>query len=186
MARQKLSPKTLRARQRENRAFELRLAGATFEEIADQLDYRWASSARHAVMRFLKRLGPPGEAEEMRHIQVQRLHRLVLAAWKAATGPRPDWRAQQHVVNALKEISALLGLYPPKQVAVDATLRREDPLEGATIEQIYELRESLKYLENLAPEDREWLAGIQSKMGNVAGELRPDIPGGDGGEDTGD
>jgi len=186
MPRQKLSPTTLLARQREKQAFDLRLAGVTFADIAERLDYRWPSSAHAAVMRYLKRLGPPHEAEEMRHVQVQRLHRLVLAAWQAATGARPDWRAQQQVVNVLKEISALLGLYPPKQVAVDATVRREDLLEGATIEQIYDLSRSVRDLQNLAPEDRAFVAGLVSQMGGVGGEPGEAIPDTDGGADAGD
>lgn len=170
MARQKLSPKTLLARQREARAFRLRLAGATFAEIADELDYRWPSSAWAAVRRYLKRLGPPPEAEEMRQLQVERLRRLLMAAWAPATARQPDFAAVREAVRIIKEISALLGLYVPRRVEADITLREAEPFGGKSINEIYEIARAASTLEALSEEDREWLANLSHK-GRAGGDV---------------
>ena len=186
MPRQKLSPKTLLARQREKQAFDLRLAGAHFEDIANQLGYRWASSARAAVMRFLKRLAPPPEAKKMRQLQVERLGRLLLAVWGPATRPRPDLQAQQRVLGILKEISALLGLYLPREIKADITVTETNLLEGASIGHLHEITRAIGELRAYGEKDLEFLADVQKKL------LRS-LPGGgeehphpDGGNEAGD
>lgn len=169
MPRQQLSPATLKARQREKQAFDLRLAGATFADIADQLDYRWPSSAHHAVMRYLKRLGPPDEAKDMRKLQVQRLRRLLLAVWNRATRSPADDKAQQRALNILKEISALLGLYVPRELKADLTLIQKTPLEGMPIDELDKVMAAAEALAGLTEEDRRWLLSPAPDGGGESG-----------------
>ncbi|MCP6652171.1 hypothetical protein NL518_29175, partial [Klebsiella pneumoniae] len=78
------SERRITAAQKQRRALELRAAGKTFPQIAEELGYRSVSSAYGAVMRGLERtLQEP--AEELRRLEAERLDRLFEVAFRKAT-----------------------------------------------------------------------------------------------------
>lgn len=167
MAREQIqhrTPKIEIARKREREAFDLRLTGLPFTEIAKQVGYRSPSSAWKAVKRHLKYLGPGPEAEEMRQVQVARMVELLRAVWPYAVNDPPDMDAQTRALALIKEIASMLGLYLPKQVVakVDIT-HRTDPLENVNIEDLVSL---IRWLETFSPEDRGFLASVGREVGS--------------------
>jgi hypothetical protein len=105
------------------KALALRTAGATFDQIARQLGYASPSGAYEAVMSALKAtLREP--AESVRVMEVERLDRLMLGLWKAATAtatatdPRgPDLESLDRVLKIMDRRAKLLGLDAPQKVA---------------------------------------------------------------------
>jgi uncharacterized protein (DUF2267 family) len=117
------------------RAVELRLAGLTFPQIAQALEYADKSGAKRAYERGLAAMRDdlaPSVAQH-RTEQLLRLERLIRAAWPAATDSKhPDhYRAQEAVRKHLERQARLLGLDAPTvvQVSDDTDLRIEALLE---------------------------------------------------------
>lgn len=111
-----------RARNRKtNAALQMRLAGATWNEIALTLGYPTARTALVAVERALEReLRTTGDRDALRRLASARLERLLRAVWpKAIDGDHPD---QMTAVNRAKELvgqwSKLHGLDAPTEVVV--------------------------------------------------------------------
>ena len=74
----KTSPRRIEAVERARQALELRIAGATFDQIASQLGYANRSGAYLAVKAALNRI-PAHEVEEYRRLNIERLNRMRLA-----------------------------------------------------------------------------------------------------------
>ena len=114
---------------KEQRAYELRLSGKTFKEIAKELKYADASGAYHAYQRArevvsLENLG------EWRLLELERLNVIQSALWdKAMEGNIPT-------INALLRVfdlrAKLIGLYSPEKHQI------------AYEEPDYDLKESVK------------------------------------------
>jgi hypothetical protein len=114
---------------KEQRAYELRLSGKTFKEIAKELKYADASGAYQAYQRArevvsLENLG------EWRLLELERLNVLQTALWdKAMEGNTP-------IINALLRVfdlrAKLIGLYSPEKHQI------------AYEEPGYDLKESVK------------------------------------------
>jgi hypothetical protein len=138
----KTSPRRLLAAEKQRRALELKISGATLQQIAAQVGYQGPSGAYQALQAALKAtLQPP--ADELRRLQYERLERLYQAAHKKAVGEgdgdEPDLDAMDRAVKILQRINALFGLEatrlkvggdadaPPISVAaqVDAQARHE-------------------------------------------------------------
>ncbi|MEY4372331.1 MAG: hypothetical protein RL219_1100, partial [Actinomycetota bacterium] len=68
------------------RAVELRAAGLSWAEIADQLGYSSGASAYNLVKRLMDRLPREG-VREMQLVQHERLLALLASAWDKATDP---------------------------------------------------------------------------------------------------
>ena len=95
------------AHARQLQALELRLAGATYEQIAEQLGYAGRSGAFKAVESALKQtLREP--AAELRSLSAERLDRATLAIWRAVGA------GDLHAIDVLLRLEArrarLLGL----------------------------------------------------------------------------
>ena len=100
---------------KEQRAYELRLSGKTFKEIAKELKYADASGAYQAYQRArevvsLDNLG------EWRLLELERLNVIQSALWeKAMEGHIPT-------INALLRVfdlrAKLIGLYAPEKIQV--------------------------------------------------------------------
>ena len=102
----------LRAREREVRAFQLRLAGATYSQIADDLGIS-LGGAHKIIMRVLQRLETTAEetAEVVRRLEVERLDRMLLGLWpQAAKGGQG---AVDRVLRIMERRAKLLGLDKP-------------------------------------------------------------------------
>jgi|SRR5262245_10140153 len=110
---------------------QMRLAGATWTEIAVALGYPTERSALVAVERALvKQLETTEDREKMRRLAGARLERLIRAAWPTAIDPNhPD---QLVALSKCREVVAdhrkLFGLDAPTEVVVHQPTLTE--LEG--------------------------------------------------------
>jgi hypothetical protein len=92
---------------RTRQALELRLAGLTFEQIAQRLGYANKSGAYKAIARALReRVAEPAEA--LRAVQQARIEALISSHWPAAQGG--DLRATDRVIKLLEREAKLLAL----------------------------------------------------------------------------
>lgn len=108
----KSSPKRLSVRIKAQQALELRLVGATWETIAQRLQYAHRSNAYRAVMRLMEANARP-VIEEAAHVEYARLERLNLALWTRAI--QGDLKAVDLVLKIAARRAALLGLDAPKR-----------------------------------------------------------------------
>lgn len=110
-----------RARQRKaNAAVQMRLAGATWEEIARTLGFPTARQALVAVEKALERQLHTGDRDQMRKLAGARLERLLLSVWpKAIDSSNPEHLL---AVTKAREIvdrhSKLFGLDAPTEIVV--------------------------------------------------------------------
>lgn len=79
------TPTNAETAERQRKALEMRVAGATFEQIAAQVGYADASGAYRAVSRGLLETQRPA-ADELRALMVRRYERLLLGVWRDAVG----------------------------------------------------------------------------------------------------
>ena len=116
----------MRAHDRHLRALELRKAGATYQQIADELGYSGPRGAHKAVASALKAtLKEP--ADEVRALELARLDAALLAIWQRVR--RGDEKAIDRLLSIMKRRMDLLGLAAPKRhhlSGVLATLSRDD------------------------------------------------------------
>jgi hypothetical protein len=103
-------PTASEARERRRRAVELRLAGATYQVIADQLNWSGPSGAHQEVARALR--AGEGAAVELRDLEMARLDVLQTAVWpKAVAG---HLKSVDAVLAIMARRSRLLGLDAPR------------------------------------------------------------------------
>lgn len=107
------SPRVLVRRKRDINAMKLRLAGATFQEIADQLGYSDRSLARRAIMREIS-LEAGSAPQELRDQQLLRVHGLLRANYMRAL--QGDFRAAQICLQCLAREAQLCGLDMPVRI----------------------------------------------------------------------
>lgn len=119
------SSRVVRARERESQAVQLRIAGVSYEAIAQRLGMTPAGAYK-AVKRALRRVieKTTEDAEELRRLEIGRLDRLLLAVWPLATGRQPgaagpDLGAVDRALRIIERRCELLGLNAPK--AIDLT-----------------------------------------------------------------
>lgn len=97
---------------RRRRALVLRLAGASYPEIARQLGLAGPGSSYKIVQKALKATYQE-PADEVRKLELERLDRLQLAIWGQATGSKdkpPDHQALDRVLKIQSLRMALLGI----------------------------------------------------------------------------
>ena len=93
----------------------MRIAGATFDQIAEALGYRGRCGAHKSVTAALRKtLQEP--ADELRTLEAERLDRLMLATWQAATGGELD--AIDRVLKIMARRARLLGLDAPDRTDI--------------------------------------------------------------------
>ena len=113
MAESKLSPRRLEAIQKQESALGLRMAGRTWQEIADQLGYANHSGAIAAVNSALTRtLQEP--VEHYRALNIERLTKVLQVNWRAMLGRDAD--ATKFCLQAIEGINKILGLNAPSKV----------------------------------------------------------------------
>jgi len=105
------------------RALNLRLAGLTYERIADELGYSTASAARDLILRALDAANHH-QVEALRTLENERLDRAQAAIWPTIIG-RPDEvgfddrnKAVSTFIRISERRARLNGLDAPVQVAV--------------------------------------------------------------------
>lgn len=100
------------------RALELRMSGATYQQISDALNIS-SKGVAYAHVQAALRVETERVAElreEYRDLQLARIERLTRAHWvKALEG---DIDASKHVLTLMQRQAALLGLDAPKQVQI--------------------------------------------------------------------
>lgn len=108
------SPRRIEAVERQRQAVELRKAGASFRQIAEQLGYSSAGGAYKAVMTALRKtLREP--ADEMRGLELDRLDMLTFALWSEAQ--QGNLGAIDRLLRVMERRAKLLGLDAPSKVA---------------------------------------------------------------------
>ncbi len=139
------------AHARQLRALELRLAGVTYEQIAEQLGYAGRSGAFKAVNTALKEtLREP--AEELRTLSAERLDRATLAIWRAVSAG--DLQAIDRLLRIEARRARLLGLDAPSRQELSGP-------DGGPIE-----------IAALAAEAREHLAARLEAVHRARGQQR--------------
>lgn len=115
------TPQELAAqREREHKAVQLALAGASYESIAQECGYANKGGAWKAVHRLLARVDEE-DAERLREVEGARLDRLQAAHWPAAL--RGDVKAAAICLRILERRARLFGLDAP--LVADVTIRDE-------------------------------------------------------------
>lgn len=105
---------TVKAADRMRQALELRMAGYTYDAIAEQLGYRNRSGAYLAVDRALKAtLREP--ADHVRELEQDRLDRLQRGVWDEAVAGN-EFKIDR-VLKIMQRRAEMLGIDPPKKFA---------------------------------------------------------------------
>jgi hypothetical protein len=113
MPESKLSPRRIEAVERQREAVELRMAGHTWQTIADTLGYSNHTGAIHAVEAALKRTLEPATSS-FRALTLERLTKILHVFWPMML--QGDYAAARTVMQATADIRKLMGLDSPIQV----------------------------------------------------------------------
>lgn len=109
-------------------AVALRLAGASYAEVAEALEYATAREARHAVENALAAAaGDATTREVMRAEAAARLERLLRGTWAKATTPdhAEHIPAAKFALSVVDRLIRLHGLDAPSEIVVHAPTARE-------------------------------------------------------------
>jgi hypothetical protein len=112
-------------RRRQERAFQLRLAGLSYQEIADTSDseragaplYASKGAAQKAVRVAMERRTGARTTDEMRDLAYERYERLIRALWPEAI--KGNMWAHDRIGSHLRDQSALVGTRAPVKHQVD-------------------------------------------------------------------
>lgn len=115
MAESRTSPRRIEAAEKRTRALQLRKAGATFDQIAQQVGYENRGIACRAVQQELAEL-PKEDAAELRDLEMARLDSLLTAMWPKAINGN-GW-AVDRVLRIMERRARLAGLDQPEQIAI--------------------------------------------------------------------
>lgn len=108
------SPRRIEAADKQRRAVELRRAGASFRQIADELGYASVSSAYKAVMVALRKtLREP--TDELRTLELERLDALTLVLWPKAL--QANLAAIDRLLRVMERRAKLSDLDAPTKIA---------------------------------------------------------------------
>lgn len=112
--------------ERRKKAIAMRLAGADWQAIADQLDYNSRGAACQDVTRSLEanRREEAAAAEELRQVTVMRYDRLQAAFWQKAVNDK-DPKAAEIVLKCLAGRAKIEGVEAPEKVDVSGGVRYE-------------------------------------------------------------
>jgi uncharacterized protein YegP (UPF0339 family) len=106
----------LKATEQRTQAMQLRLAGATYEAIAQAVGYSSRQAAYRAIERArLETLREPADA--LREMELMRLERLQQGVWPAAI--KGDHGAVDRVLRIMERRAKLLGLDAPVKQEVE-------------------------------------------------------------------
>lgn len=133
--RRKTGKKAVESAEKQRRILELRKAGYTLDQIADELGYADASGVHHALTRTLERtVGEP--AQELRALEADRLDEMWRKVWEKLD--RGDVGVVETLIRLQARRAKLLGLDVPtlQRHEIEASLRNATPqeTEAAVIE----------------------------------------------------
>ena len=108
-----MSPRRINAVEKQRRAVELRLAGRTWQEIADALGYSSHTSAIDAVKTALRKtLDEP--SAEFRQLTLERLTKILQVQWPNML--RGEVQAAKICLQAIGDMRQLMGVDTPSRV----------------------------------------------------------------------
>jgi len=118
MGKSKQSPERVRAREREAKALELRKAGATYTQIAKQLEMT-EPGAYKVVTRVLERLARKATEsyESVLRLELERLDVAMLSIWPQVRAG--NLGAIDRALKIMDRRAKYLGLDSPLQIASD-------------------------------------------------------------------
>jgi len=115
----KTSPRRISAKERQRQALELRKAGATYQKIADTLNYKNPSGAAQAVMSAMMQIIEE-PAKEVLKLELERLDAILLSIWKAIS--QGHLSAIDRGLKIMERRARYLGL--------DAPVKQDNSLDG--------------------------------------------------------
>lgn len=111
-----LLDRPLSSDEKRNYAFQMRLAGATYEEIAEAIGWRSKATAHEAINGILAELAPRQEdADLMRAEMHERLMTMLRSRWAQAVEEGDD-KAYELVLKTISHVNKLYGLERPLQI----------------------------------------------------------------------
>ena len=115
-------PLTVRmsSKEKQKRAMALKLAGASYAQIADNLGYADSSGAYKAVSRGMKN-SLQESAADLRKIHYGRLEHMLLLGWPAVN--QGDSRAVNSALQVMDRMERLYGLNEAQKVDITAGAR---------------------------------------------------------------
>lgn len=96
--------KAILAREREKRAVEMRLGGATLDAIAKEVGYADPESARVAILRVMAKMTPPEKLEELRTLEIEKMNEVEREAWQ-------QWRRSTQDAETRTEAEGKGGVF---------------------------------------------------------------------------
>ena len=109
------------------RAMALKLAGASYAAIAEQLGYNDASAARKAVMRGMKS-SLQENASELRNIHYARLEHMLMLLWSDVV--RKDLPSMSAALAIMDRMDKLFGLSAAQSIDINTTKNTVFVAEG--------------------------------------------------------
>lgn len=127
------APEQPEVQERRRQAAQLRLAGVDNETIYQRLKHMGYSSADHVSVDLLRarrrsRARLEETVEDLRQLNVERLERLLAAAWpKALAGADggADIKAIEVAARLVERLCELQGLKPPTRIELQARIEME-------------------------------------------------------------
>ena len=125
------------ALEREQRALELRKAGATYQQIADAMGLS-TMGAYNAVKRAIGKLNNKitEDAKAVRRLELERLNQAQLAIWPRVQ--KGDIKAINALLRIMERRAKLLGLDAPAEANVNVT-EQVDLSKGITRENVHQV-----------------------------------------------
>ena len=108
----KLSPRRIEAQGKQHQALELRMAGRTWQEIADHLGYKSHTGAYEAVKVALSRSNHEA-AEDYRSLTIGRLTKILQVHWPLML--QADNNSTRLCLQTIKDMREVLGLDSPSK-----------------------------------------------------------------------
>ena len=108
----KLSPRRIDAQQKQQQAMELRMAGRTWQEIADHLGYASHTGAYEAVKVALSRSNHEA-VEDYRSLTIGRLTKILQIHWPLML--QADNNSTRLCLQTIKDMREVLGLDSPSK-----------------------------------------------------------------------
>ena len=108
----KLSPRRIDAQQKQQQAMELRMAGRTWQEIADHLGYASHTGAYEAVKVALSRSNHEA-AEDYRSLTIGRMTKILQIHWPLML--QADNNSTRLCLQTIKDMREILGLDSPSK-----------------------------------------------------------------------
>jgi hypothetical protein len=141
--------------ERTRRAIALKLAGASYAAIAEQLGYANSGSAHKAVQRGLK-FALQESAGELRKIHYGRLEHMLMLVWPDVN--RKDLSSMQMALGIMDRMERLFGLNAAERIEVSASRETVILADGNKEDYIKALQEagerlSPKALQAVADDD---------------------------------